>query len=39
MNEKWTIMLSKMEDFKIAGTQSLNIRHFIPAAVAAIVGE
>lgn len=32
-------MLSKLEDFKIAGIQSLNIRHFIQAAVADIVGE
>jgi hypothetical protein len=39
MERDWTIMILKLEDFKIAGIQSLNIRHFIPAAVAAIVGE
>lgn len=32
-------MISKLEDFKIAGIQSLNIRHFILATVADIVEE
>jgi hypothetical protein len=39
MESDWTIMILKLEDFKIAGIQSLNIRHFIRAADADIVGE